>query len=75
MILVPLPYKLYGFFCLCLNMENLLYKSKSEQGVANLLRYCTVRWFPVPSVFRYSMYHSLRLLSRESFIAYNSLSR
>ena len=21
MILVPLPYKLYGFFCLCLNME------------------------------------------------------
>ena len=30
MILVPLPYKLYGFVCLCLNMENLLYKSKSE---------------------------------------------
>jgi hypothetical protein len=37
MILVPLPYKLYGYYCLCLNMENLLYKSKSEQGVANLL--------------------------------------
>ena len=32
MILVPLPYKLYGFFCLCLNMENELYKSKSQQG-------------------------------------------
>ena len=29
MILVPLPYKLYGFFCLCLDMEHLLYKSKS----------------------------------------------
>ena len=44
MILVPLPYKLYGFFCLCLNMENELYKSKSEQGVmANLLWYDEIK--------------------------------
>ena len=36
MILVPLPYKLYGVFRHTFCMENLLYKSKSEQGVANL---------------------------------------
>ena len=37
MILVPLPYKLYGFFCLCLNMENELYKSKSGKSTLILI--------------------------------------
>ena len=50
MILVPLPYKLYGVFRHMFYMENELYKSKSQQGVANLLCYYSI----ARAIYRYT---------------------